>query len=727
MRRLIDPDIFISNIIKTRKGVTPEVGKELIKALPAIPSQKAPGRFHGDDNRPTYYNVPCAFDIETTNYISADGEIKGAFMYSWQFGLYGVNIIGRTWDQLLDFLTFIKSLFSLSEELRIVCLIHNIDYEYQFIRKRIKWTDFFATDLRRPLYTLSEYGIEFRCSYRLTNSSLDQVAKDLVYHRYAKKIKGFNYDKIRNSKTPLNSLEREYAVADVIIPQLLMAERIFNEPYGSIATLPLTKTGYIRRRGKNNTISNKDPKIRGDYRELMKKLKFIDLREYQYATNCYTGGYVHAAPLHAGNIIRGVGTYDKKSDYPYQCVANMLPMGLKEKIQGASMDYLESLKAYHWISRITLHNVKRKAGAPDAYLSYSKCKIEGSYQLYNGRVVNADKLQVYLNDVDWIIIKEFYTFDTEIETDYTYVYYKAYLPTPLVEVIVELFKAKELLKNDKTKAIEYALAKMDLNSIYGAMVTSLVNAIFEIDEAGDWIDPHKLTDEDIYNQIKKANNSRSRWLYYPWGVFVTSYSRLSTLSAVKAAGEYYLYSDTDSIKFMLDGESVVTPKIDKINKIIKERLDEALAHHNFNEETKRILSKLGQFTREPDYRFAKFYGAKRYCYINQDYSFGITIAGLPKYSGAEALVKKYGKWGAMAAMGDGMGLPAGSVKKLTHYYNDETIRALIVDEYGNEEVMEELSSVNLSPCSWYMSIDTDYLEFIDNFIYESFYDEQTFL
>ena len=43
------------------------------------------------------YNIPAAFDIETSSFIY-NGE-KHACMYCWQFGINGITILGRTWQQ----------------------------------------------------------------------------------------------------------------------------------------------------------------------------------------------------------------------------------------------------------------------------------------------------------------------------------------------------------------------------------------------------------------------------------------------------------------------------------------------------------------------------------------------------------------------------------------------------------------------------------------------------
>ena len=55
----------------------------------------------------SYYDIPCAFDIETsTVWLSpkrADYDVH-SFMYIWQFQIEEYTVIGRTWEEFMDFL-----------------------------------------------------------------------------------------------------------------------------------------------------------------------------------------------------------------------------------------------------------------------------------------------------------------------------------------------------------------------------------------------------------------------------------------------------------------------------------------------------------------------------------------------------------------------------------------------------------------------------------------------
>ena len=54
-----------------------------------------------DNKKISWYNVPAAFDIETSSFYS-QGE-KQANMYIWQFGILNWVTYGRTWDEFIVF------------------------------------------------------------------------------------------------------------------------------------------------------------------------------------------------------------------------------------------------------------------------------------------------------------------------------------------------------------------------------------------------------------------------------------------------------------------------------------------------------------------------------------------------------------------------------------------------------------------------------------------------
>ena len=150
-----------------------------------------------------YYNIPCAFDIETTSFY--DNEEKRAMMYIWQMCINGHVYVGRTWGELVKFIDNISESLELSNTRRLVLYVHNLSYEFQFIRKWFEWENVFAIDSRKVVRALTTSGIEFRCSYLLTGKSLKKVGNDLTLFHIQKMIGDLDYSLKRNSLTHLTN------------------------------------------------------------------------------------------------------------------------------------------------------------------------------------------------------------------------------------------------------------------------------------------------------------------------------------------------------------------------------------------------------------------------------------------------------------------------------------------------------------------------------------------
>ena len=196
------------------------------------------------NKRVSYVNVECAFDIETTN-ATYNGE-KLAFMYCWQWGIQDKEHIylGRTWEQFIDLCKQLQQRFDLSESKRIICYVHNLGFEFQFMRKYFEWVNVFAVDERKPIKALCSYGIEFRDSYILSGYSLAKTAENLTEHKIEKLVGDLDYTLIRNSKTELTEEEKAYCNNDIEILLYYINEQI--AMYGDISKIPLTNTGRVR-------------------------------------------------------------------------------------------------------------------------------------------------------------------------------------------------------------------------------------------------------------------------------------------------------------------------------------------------------------------------------------------------------------------------------------------------------------------------------------------------
>lgn len=193
------------------------------------------------------YNVPASFDIEVSSFYQDDiiePENKRAIMYIWMFGIGDLVTYGRTWDEFSAFLRGLNMVLDLSENRRLIVYVHNLPYEWQFIRKHFKWDKVFFLEDRKPVKARIG-GIEFRCSLKLSGGkSLQNVGKDLQKHKLEKKVGDLDYNLIRTALTPLTEKELGYCEYDIRVLNAYIEEKI--EQDGGIDRIPLTNTGYVR-------------------------------------------------------------------------------------------------------------------------------------------------------------------------------------------------------------------------------------------------------------------------------------------------------------------------------------------------------------------------------------------------------------------------------------------------------------------------------------------------
>ena len=133
----------------------------------------------------SFYNVPVSFDIETTSFKNEKGQYCG-IMYVWQFAIYNEVFYGRTMEQYQEFCQILTDFLQLGVKAKLIVYVHNLAFEFQFIRKYFKWERVFADKKREPMY--ADTGtIMYKCSYRLSGYSLAKLAENLQRHKIKKR------------------------------------------------------------------------------------------------------------------------------------------------------------------------------------------------------------------------------------------------------------------------------------------------------------------------------------------------------------------------------------------------------------------------------------------------------------------------------------------------------------------------------------------------------------
>ena len=668
-----------------------------------------------------YYNVATAFDIETSSfYRDRKGKIytyskdlpqrveKLATMYVWQFCFNEFVIIGRTWSEFVTLINDISKLLQLSEKQRLIVYIHNLGYEFQFMRKLFDWHEVFAIDVHKPLYAITSNFIEFRCSYYLSGLSLGDLARKINVPNLEKTE--LDYLKIRHSKTELTEGEKPYIYNDVRIITSYINKLLQREKY--ITKIPLTKTGYVRKYCKNRCFFTTDKNGKKTqnyaYRQQIKKLQINDLQEFNTLQRAFKGGFVNANEKYINTTLENVSSYDITSSYPSIMVTEMLPMSKGVCINvSRETEFYELLKKYFCVFDIEFTNIFSK-NTTDYPLQKNKCFLCENVAYNNNRVIGATKLATTLTNIDFDIIKNFYSWE-KIRVGVCYCYAKGYLPKPLIDSILHLFREKEKYKNNSEKVTEYEKAKELLNSIYGMAVTNPLQDVITYSNSTDW-KIEELTDEQKTEILTNYNNSKNRFLFYVWGVFVTAYARRNIFTIIHELHDDYVYSDTDCIKLLNPKKYAIL--FQNYNKIATYKVNQLCARFNLPNEN---LSNLGAFVLEDNYLRFKTLGAKRYlCECKKDgkSEYILKVAGLNKYKTIPYLIDKYGSKKIFDAFTDYLNIPYyATANTLNTYINYET-SGEICDYKGQKSDFHELSAINIEPTDYNINLGVIFLNYI---------------
>lgn len=661
------------------------------------------------------FEVPAAFDIETTS-MYVDNE-KAAIMYEWTFGINGKIIIGRTWKEFADMMNAIVKHLKLSNALRLIIYVHNLSFEFQFLRKHFEWQSVFAIDARKPIYAITDNGLEFRCSYLLSGYNLSKLGDELQTYKIKKMDGDLDYSLLRHSKTELTPAELKYCENDVRVVMAYIQERI--EIDGGIIKIPYTKTGYVRNYCRNACLySGTNHKVNihkyKSYHDMIANLT-LDVDEYKQLKQAFQGGFTHANAYHSEQIIENVASYDFTSSYPYVMVSEMFPISKGILVNGNGRlhndeEFYSFLSNYCCLFDVKIKGLMTKV-VHENPLSYSRCYGVKKEVLNNGRIVCADELMTTLTEQDYFVLKHFYSWDKIYIANFR-IYEKGYLPTSFVKSILKLYSDKTTLKGVKGKEIEYMAGKGMLNATYGMAVTDICRDDNIYTELHTW----DINECDYEKSIEVYNASKKRFLFYPWGVWVTAYARRNLFTAIIELKNDYVYSDTDSVKVL--NHEKHKEYFDNYNKQAREKLEAACEHHKIPFEAvepatiKGVKKLLGVWDFEGVYKRFKTLGAKRYLVEESDGDIALTVSGVNKGVAVPYLVDKYGKDGIFEAFTDTLYIPPDYSGKNTHTYIDDVVSGVLTDYNGIEADFEELSGVHLEKADYSLSISVAYLDYI---------------
>lgn len=653
-----------------------------------------------------YIRLPCSFDIEVSSFRNEAGE-KHSLMYIWMFGIEDKVFTGRTWEEFFLLINRLVDFFDLSENRILPVYVHNLAYEFQFIKNMFVWTNIFAREKRSPIKATISEGIEFRCSYMLSGSSLEQVGKNLVKYKVEKMVGDLDYDKIRTPYTELTDKEMGYCVNDCLVVNAYIKEQI--EQYGSITKIPMTNTGRVREYCRNVMFSKKNRKKNV---AIIRSLTIDGKSEYDMLKRAFQGGFTHANYNYVGYTIDDVQSFDFTSSYPAVMIAEYFPMSKGELYNiKDEKDLRNKAKSNCLIFNVKFKNIRSKVNY-EHYISKSKCFNIENVKEDNGRIISADNLVTTITEVDYEIINTMYDFD-EVEFGRCYIYKKGYLPKDFVRCIIDFYLSKTTLKDVVGMESEYQLKKGMLNSTFGMSVTDIVNDIITFED--DW----KSEQPNFEDEIERYNKNMKRFLFYPWGVYITAYARRNLFYGINECKEDYIYSDTDSIKIK-NAENHID-FIKRYNEWITKRLQKAAVYHKINVEDlspKTVDGKvkpLGIWDDDGRYNRFKTLGSKRYLvefYDKKEDCFKLkcTVAGLNKKQGSKFIESQKDPF---KFFNDFMTVDEEHSGRKILQYIDKPFDGVVRDYKGNLYEYHELSGINMEGSDYNLKLSPVFRELLN--------------
>lgn len=584
-------------------------------------------------------NSVNTFDSETSQNNDKDNPI--AWVYQWAMSFADEVIYGRTPLEFARELSRIQKMYNLCKERKAIIYVHNLSYDilfiYQFLEKIFnEKMEFFCLNSHKILYAYIG-GFEFRCSYLLSNMSLDKWCQKL--NTKCKKMTGaIDYDKVIYQNDKLSIIDWQYQINDIISQKECIETEIKNNNF-KLSNIPLTSTSFVRL-DMRKQCRNKE------YFNFFQKTR-LNIDTYNIIRRGFQGGDTHANRNIVGQIVKGnIKYFDFKSLYPSVQMLDYFPsspFSLYTDKKVNINEVREQLDTYCCIFYAMFTNLKLKKEVTVPYIKLSKI-LNSEFFYYdergikatdNGRVININgSIIMALTELDLDIILKQYDIE-KVDIFDMWIADRGDIRQEYKECINKFFSIKETL----TDGYFYNKSKEKLNSIYGMTATDICKPNIEFDNTDGTFIKELLSDDDIMERLEKYYNSRNNFNIYQYGIYTTAQARYRLHHIIRdiIGYENHLYNDTDSC-FFIDNDNEIIKKIEEYNKkIIEENIQKGYGVKNKN----NGMSYFGTFEDEKkNIKQFKTLHAKCYGYVNTDNQLSITIAGVPKYNKSKTISRE---------------------------------------------------------------------------------------
>lgn len=667
-----------------------------VDCLDAILSQLYPLEAVG---KKKVLNVAAAFDTETSSFYSKPDEYKTALCYIWMFGVENEVIYGRSLEEFSMFINTLNQRLYI-EGVKLIVYIHNMKYDFQFIKKYFTWDNVFTKSKRDILYARVG-NIEFRDSLVLAGGrSLAYIGKNLRAKGFEKAVGDLDYHKVRTPITPMTEQELHYCEMDIRVLIQYIREKI--EDDGDITKIPYTNTGYVRRYVKNECFKN-----RRQYMELMDDLTMTP-GCYQAAEQAFMGGATGPNIKYIGKtFIEPVTSYDIKSSYPYVMCTGYYPMSYGVPVKdNECITYLESDK-YCSIFTLEVFNLLPQEFNDFCFpISESKCISLIGASTGAGRVISAKYIKMICTELDLDTYRKFYQIGWDnMRISFMRVFKRGRLPKPIVKSVVNFFFNKTTLDGVIGREAEYMISKNMLNAIYGMMVEKPVRPDFTYNSG--------IIEKGIVDYVQKVinyNEKHSRFLFYPWGVWVTAQARWRLYDAILECGPDFIYCDTDSVKILHADKHKAY--FDYVNNEAYSKMLECAAYLNMK--PSEVIPKspkgkekiLGVWEKEWVARRFKTIGPKRYLIEFEDGELMLTAAGVNKEGALYYLINRqfFNGEDVFDNFNEGLVIPADYSKRLIASFIEQKRTGWVKDYMGKKFYYNVPSSIHMEASDYHFNI-----------------------
>ena len=439
----------------------------------------------------------------------------------------------------------------------VIIYFHNLKFDGSYIlnyfnEKEIEF-DTFINDMGQwysITYHYKDYKIVIRDSLKILNFSIKQIGKDML-KTVEKGVTPLTEEKIALDECYKNGYV-DYVIRDVEILAKALNKMIFEQ-------------GFEKFTASSQALATYKDMISFPY---FLKL-FPPLKNDEVIRMGYRGGWTFANPVYQNKEIKGnINVYDKNSMYPAIMLNYKLPTGKPRKIeyeytrekhdiifkQFDSCCYIYNLNVAFDIKDNHLPSIQIKIGNKEYFKNdeYFKEKIMSNKDI----LFMLDKTQrdylttsqghyfnITLTNYDLDLLKRQYDFD--ILENSKIIKYEFSAKKGLFDKYINLYKDRKIEGKKIGNAVMTQDAKLKLNSLYGKFGTKKL-----------------IQEKQVYfeNDILKFKNdlelTETTGVYVPLAMFVTSIGRWEIINNAQDNYSHFLYSDTDSLHLLDEGQEI---------------------------------------------------------------------------------------------------------------------------------------------------------------------------